>query len=71
MALHIETRRQSPNDGHTEERTLRLQPVLADVAADDWLRVRWCWKLWKRWDSGWKDVSRAEESNGEAVAWTK
>ena len=42
--LHIETRRQSPNGGHIEERTLRLQLASADVAVDDWL-VRGCWKL--------------------------
>ena len=45
MVLHIETRRQSPNDGHIDGRALRHQPALAAAVVDDWLRVRGCRKL--------------------------
>lgn len=35
MVLHIETRRQSPNDGHIDGRALRHQPALA-AAVVEW-----------------------------------
>lgn len=34
MVLHIETRRQSPNDGHIDGRALRHQPALAAAVVE-------------------------------------